>query len=54
MKLYAESVLVDKYLTSRVAADLLLFADSISCALLGEAAMDMFAANTAAVMNGSP
>lgn len=45
LKLYAESILVDKFLSSFNAASLLLFADSHSCALLKEATMKMFASN---------
>jgi len=42
LKLYVESVIVDKFLTPMNAAALLNFADSHSCALLKEAAMDSF------------
>ena len=42
LKLYVESVLVDKFISPSTAASLLLFADSHSCALLKEAAMDFY------------
>jgi hypothetical protein len=40
LKLYAESIIVDKFLTNENALVLLILADSYSCALLKEAAMD--------------
>jgi len=49
LKLYAESVLVDRFLRPANAADLLLFADAHSCALLLEAAMDVFCSQPEAV-----
>ena len=42
LKLYVESVIVDKFLTPENAAELLLFGDAQSCALLKEAAMNLF------------
>lgn len=42
LKLYVESVLVDRFATANTAASLLLFADSHSCALLKEATMDIY------------
>jgi hypothetical protein len=39
LKLYAEAVIVDQFLTGKNAADLFLFADSYSCALLREESM---------------
>lgn len=41
IKLYAESVLVEKHLTMETAIELLLFADSHSCGLLKEYAMSV-------------
>jgi hypothetical protein len=41
LKLYVESVLVDKFLNEHNAADLLLLGDSHHCALLKEAAMKL-------------
>ena len=41
LKLYAESILTDKFVTNKNAAELLLFADSHSCALLKEATLDV-------------
>jgi len=46
MKLYVESVIVDKHLKPDNAAAMLIFADSHSCALLKEAAMNIFATDT--------
>ena len=43
LKLYAESVLAERFLDTSNAADKLLFADAHSCALLKEAAMGMYA-----------
>lgn len=42
LKLYAESVITDRFVTPETAAELILFADSYSCALLKEAAIDSF------------
>ena len=42
LKLYVESIIVDKFLTAGNAAEMLLFADSHSCALLKEAATNLF------------
>lgn len=42
LKLYAESVLADKYLTIERAAKFLVIADGHSCALLKEAAMKLY------------
>jgi hypothetical protein len=50
LKLYAESVLVDKFLVPSNAAALLLFADSYSCALLKEATMNTYIKDTKAVI----
>lgn len=46
LKLYMESVIVDKYLTIENATELLVFADSHSCALLKEAAMTLLLTDT--------
>lgn len=43
LKLYVESILVDRFTNVDNAASLLLFADSHSCALLKETTMDLFA-----------
>ena len=43
LKLYVESVIVDKFLNPKNAAELFLFADSYSCALLKEKATKIFA-----------
>eukprot|EP00536_Pseudo-nitzschia_multiseries_P005755 jgi/Psemu1/65245/estExt_Genemark1.C_1120060 len=40
LKLHAESILVEKFLTAETAAALLILADSHDCALLKEASMD--------------
>jgi len=45
LKLYVESILVDKYLAGGNAAELLILADSHSCALLKEAATKTFVAD---------
>ena len=50
LKLYAESVLVDKFLVPSNAAALLLFADSYSCALLKEATMNTYINDTKTVI----
>merc|ERR1712194_254549 len=50
LKLYVESIIVDKFATTSTAASLLLFADSHSCALLKEAAMDLCASDPSSVM----
>jgi len=50
LKLYVESVLVDRFSTVRNAASMLLFADSHSCALLKETAMDLYANDPSAVI----
>jgi len=50
LKLYVESVLVDEFLRAENAAALLLLADSHSCALLKEAAIELFLANSNTVM----
>ena len=44
MKLYFESVIVEKFLTAKNAAWMLMFADATSCALLKEAAIGVFLA----------
>ncbi len=43
LKMYLESVLVDRFTSCRNAASLLLFADAHSCALLKEKTMDLYA-----------
>ena len=48
LKLYAESVIVDKFLTPTIAAKMLILGDSYSCALLKEAAMNLYASNPSA------
>jgi hypothetical protein len=50
LKLYAESVLVDKHLTLENAPEYLPLADSHSCALLKEASMDLIASTPDAAM----
>merc|ERR1711957_118857 len=42
LKLYVESVIVDKFLTAKMAVPWLVYADSCSCALLKEAATNLF------------
>jgi hypothetical protein len=42
LKLYAESVLAERFLDTSNAADMILFADAHSCALLKEAAMGIY------------
>jgi hypothetical protein len=49
LKLYAESVLAERFLDTSNAADKLLFADAHSCALLKEAAMGMYATDPRSV-----
>jgi len=49
LKLYVESIIVDKFLTAGTAASLLIFADSHSCALLKEAATNVFVTNPTTV-----
>lgn len=51
LKLYVESILVDKFLTAGNAAALLIFADSHSCALLKEASTNLFVTDTETVQN---
>ena len=51
LKPFVKSVLVDKFLKAGNAADLLIFADSHSCALLKEAATDLFVTDTETVQN---
>jgi hypothetical protein len=53
LKLYMESILIEKFLIPSTAASLLLLADSHSCALLKEAAMDVYASNPNDVMESS-
>ena len=53
LKLYIESVLVDKILVPSNAIALLFLADSYSCALLKEAAMNMYASKSSDVMESS-
>jgi hypothetical protein len=50
LKLYAESVLIEKYLVPSNAAEMLLFADSHSCALLKEASMNAYATDPKTAM----
>ena len=50
LKLYAESVLADRFLTVSNAAAMLLLADSRSCAMLKEASTGLFLAYPRAVM----
>jgi hypothetical protein len=49
LKLYVESTIVDKFLTVDNAASMLVLGDSHSCALLKEAAMNMYAFDPIAV-----
>ncbi len=51
LKLYVESIIVYNFLTPQTAAELLLFADSHSCALLKEEATTLFVTDAAAVKN---
>lgn len=53
LKLYVESVLVDRFVTAENAASLLLLADSHSCALLKEASMDLYVSDPASVSHSS-
>eukprot|EP00531_Pseudo-nitzschia_arenysensis_P004077 CAMPEP_0116155584 /NCGR_PEP_ID=MMETSP0329-20121206/22386_1 /TAXON_ID=697910 /ORGANISM="Pseudo-nitzschia arenysensis, Strain B593" /LENGTH=490 /DNA_ID=CAMNT_0003652629 /DNA_START=151 /DNA_END=1620 /DNA_ORIENTATION=+ len=50
LKMYVESVLVDRFTSSHNAASLLLFADAHSCALLKERTMDLYADDPASVV----
>ncbi|OEU17836.1 hypothetical protein FRACYDRAFT_184476 [Fragilariopsis cylindrus CCMP1102] len=50
LKLYVESVLADKFVDETNAAELLLFADSYSCALLKETTMDVCVSDPNVVM----
>jgi hypothetical protein len=50
LKLYTESVLADKFVDETNAAELLLFADSYSCALLKETTMDVCVSDPNVVM----
>jgi hypothetical protein len=50
LKLYVESVLVNRFATVNNAASLLLFADSHSCALLKETTMDLYANDPSSVI----
>jgi hypothetical protein len=50
LKLYVESVLADKFVDETNAAELLLFADSHSCALLKETTMDVCVSDPNSVM----
>ncbi|OEU09858.1 POZ domain-containing protein [Fragilariopsis cylindrus CCMP1102] len=50
LKLYAESVLIEKHLVSSNAAEMMLFADSHSFALLKEASMNEYATDPKIVM----
>ena len=49
LKLYIESIIVDKFLTPTIAAKMLILGDSYSCALLKEAAMKLYASDPSAV-----
>merc|ERR1712238_552806 len=49
LKLYAESVLIEKFLVPSKAAALLMFADSHNCALLKEGTMDTYMTDPQAV-----
>jgi hypothetical protein len=51
LKLYMESIIIEKFLVPLKAAGLLLFADSYSCGLLKEAAMSMYITDSIAVMD---
>jgi hypothetical protein len=51
LKLYIESVIVEKFLVPSNAAALLLLADSSSCALLKEASMNLYVIDSLAVMD---
>jgi len=53
LKLYVESILIEKSLVSSKAATFLLFADSYSCGLLKEKSMDMYASNSKEVMESN-
>ena len=53
LKLYIESILIEKILVPSTVAGLLLLADSHSCALLKEATMNMYAYNSKDVMESS-
>ena len=50
LKLYVESILADKFVDETNAAELLLFADSYSCALLKETTMDVCVSDPNVVM----
>eukprot|EP00536_Pseudo-nitzschia_multiseries_P015341 jgi/Psemu1/320837/estExt_fgenesh1_pm.C_8640001 len=50
LKLYVESVVVDRFVTAENAASLLLLADSHSCALLKETAMDLYVSDPTAMI----
>lgn len=50
LKLYVESVLVDRFLTVENCPEMLMFADSHSCALLKEYSMNLYVSNPIAVM----
>jgi len=52
LKLFVESFIADKFLAPENAAELLLLADSRSCALLKEAATNMFVLNPECVKKG--
>jgi BTB/POZ domain len=51
LKLYVESVIVEQFLDEKSAADMLLFGDSHTCALLKEAAIKIFQNQADAVMH---
>jgi hypothetical protein len=53
LKLYVESILADKFVDETNAAELLLFADSHSCALLKETTMDVCVSDPNVVMKTS-
>jgi len=51
LKLYVESVMVDRFLSAESAAEFWVFADAHSCALLKEAAADVFVKDIKALKN---
>ena len=54
LKLYMESMLVDKFISTSTAIELLLFADARSCALLKEACMNTYVADANTVTAANP
>mmetsp|Transcript_47240 Transcript_47240/g.54528 ORF Transcript_47240/g.54528 Transcript_47240/m.54528 type:complete len:453 (+) Transcript_47240:103-1461(+) len=53
IKLYMESILIEKFLVVPTAASLLLFANTHSCALLKELCIEMYASNSQEVMEAN-